>query len=324
MPFFDLPIDQLREYRPAVAEPSDFEEFWTTTLNESQAELLSMSPVGEALRGISAWDVTFAGYGGQEIRAWYLRPADTTQDLPLVVEYVGYGGGRGLPEEHTTWPSLGYALLVVDSRGQGNSWGSGGDSGDIGETGSTTIGFMTRGIEDPQHYYYRRFFTDAANAVDVAHMLPGVDSERVILTGGSQGGGLTLAAAALAGMRGSQIAGAMPNVPFLCNFERAVGLTGGHPYQEVVQYLSVKRDMEQTVFQTLSYFDCVNMAKRISVPTLFSAGLMDEITPPSTVFAAHNWVSGPSQIEVYRFNGHEGGGTYQLRKQVEWLGELLG
>ena len=91
-----------------------------------------------------------------------------------------------------------------------------------------------------------------------------MDPTRVIPTGGSQGGAITLAASALDG----NVAGFMANVPFLCNFERAIGLTGAYPYQEIVDYLSVKRDDIDLVFNTLSYFDCVNFAKRIVGPAL--------------------------------------------------------
>ncbi len=46
---------------------------------------------------------------------------------------------------------------------------------------------------------------------------------------------------------------------------------------------------------------------------------MDDVCPPSTVFAAHNWYGGPREIDVYPFNGHEGGGPARFPRQVEWL-----
>jgi cephalosporin-C deacetylase len=73
------------------------------------------------------------------------------------------------------------------------------------------------------------------------------------------------------------------------------------------------------VFRTLSYFDVVNHARRVTAPSLFSVGLMDEVTPPSTVFAAFNSLPRDGHIEVYEFNGHEGGGSLHFEKQVGFV-----
>jgi cephalosporin-C deacetylase len=78
------------------------------------------------------------------------------------------------------------------------------------------------------------------------------------------------------------------------------------------------------VLRTLSYFDGVNFAKRAAAPALFSVALMDLICPPSTVYAAYNHYSGEKEIEVYRFNDHEGGESYQRQTQIRWLDKLLG
>ena len=324
MPFLDYPLTELQAYRPDVREPADFDEFWAATLAEHSVKdpssAISMTPSRSTLHVIDAWDVTFPGFGSQVIHARYTRPAAVTEQLPIVVEFVGYGGGRGLVEEHLTWAASGLAHLIVDTRGQGTRWSGGGDTGDTADTDASGGGFMTRGIRSPHTYYYRRVFTDAAHALQIARLLPGVDPTRVIPTGGSQGGAITLAASALDG----NVVGFMANVPFLCNFERAIGLTGAYPYQEIVDYLSVKRDDIDLVFNTLSYFDCVNFAKRIVAPGLFSVGLMDETTPPSTGFAARNWCRGETAMEVYPFNGHEGGGPYQVRRQIKWVRDLLG
>ena len=81
-----------------------------------------------------------------------------------------------------------------------------------------------------------------------------------------------------------------------------------YPYQEIVQYCHTHRDQIETVFKTLSYFDGVNLSFRARGKALFSAGLMDPICPPSTVFAAYNYYGGPKDIRLYPYNQHEGGG----------------
>ena len=322
MPRFDLSLPELRAYRPTVAEPDDFDEFWKGTLAEARRyrDKPSLARVDSPLSQIEVYDAVFSGFGGDPVRAWFLVPAGTTGRLPTVVEFNGYGGGRGFPHERLAWVTAGYAYLFMDTRGQGSVWGSGGDTADPHGAGPAVPGFMTRGIERPADYYYRRVFTDAVRAIDAVRTLDRVDPDRVAVCGGSQGGGIALAAAGLS----DGLVGVMPEVPFLCHFERAVGMTDTDPYQEIVRYLSVHRDLVNQTFATLSYFDGVNFAKRATAPALFSVGLLDPICPPSTVFAAHNHYAGSAEIEVYPFNEHEGGQGYHWLKQAAWLRERIG
>ncbi|MDR1712195.1 MAG: acetylxylan esterase [Propionibacteriaceae bacterium] len=316
MPRFDFAPDELRAYRPEVAEPADFDAFWAATLAEHtvpDAEPV-LTPVDAGLRLVDVWDVSFAGYDGHPIKAWLLLPSGATGPLPAVVRYAGYNGGRHLPHEHLVWPTAGYAEFVMDTRGQG-SWGSGGDTPDPSGSSAHAPGYMTDGILDPEQYYYRRVFTDAVCAFRTVRNLPQVDTARIIATGVSQGGGITIAVAALA----DGVAAAMPDVPFLCHFERAVGLTDADPYSEITRYLAVRRNEVETAFRTLSYFDGANFAKRAASPALFSVGLLDDICPPSTVYAARNRWAGPADIVEYAFNTHDGGGAYQWQRQVRWL-----
>lgn len=318
MPRFDLSPTELENYRPDVREPVDFDAFWKGTIAEARATGGEPIVAAEAspLRTVDAFDLTFSGFAGDPVKAWLTLPRGVSGPLPAIVEYVGYGGGRGLPVERLFWASAGYAHLVMDTRGQGSGWGSGGATADPHGTGASAPGFLTRGIESPETYYYRRVFTDAVRAVDAVRALPQIDSERVAVTGVSQGGGIALAAGALS----EGLAAVMPDVPFLCHFERAVGLTDRAPYHEIVRYLSVHRGADDRVFDTLSYFDGVTMAARVTAPALFSVALLDPVCPPSTVYAAFNrCASDDRRIEVYTHNEHEGGQAYQWLAQAEFL-----
>ncbi|MGK9219202.1 MULTISPECIES: acetylxylan esterase [unclassified Microbacterium] len=321
MAHFDLPLDQLRTYRPELPVPDDFDAFWERTLAESRdaAWAPRLEPVDTGLTLVDVHDVAFAGFGGDTIRGWWQVPA-ASAPRAIVVEFVGYSGGRGPAHEVGSFPLAGCARLIVDTRGQGwGHWSMGGATADPHGSGSQAPGVMTRGIESPETYYYRRAFTDAALAVDAARALaPGLP---VFVAGGSQGGGLSIAAAALAG----DVAGAMPDVPFLCDFPRATTLVDSMPYGEIRTYLSAHRDRIDDVYRTLSYFDGVTLASRATAPALFSVALMDTICPPSTVFGAFNaWGAEEKDIEVYPFNNHEGGGGAQRAAQLAWLGRRLG
>ncbi len=320
MPFFDLSLEELHVYQPERFEPDDFDAFWASTLSEARQHPLDarFEPVDFGLQLVKTYDVTFAGYGGQPIKGWFILPAKETGPLPCVVEFIGYGGGRSFPYNWLLWPSAGYAFLVMDTRGQGSAW-SHGDTPDLPDGANPfTPGFMTQGILDPETYYYRRVFTDAVRAVETARSHSAVDAQRIAVTGGSQGGGISVAVSGLV----PDLAVAMPDVPFLCHYRRAIGLTEKHPYAEIVRYLSIHRDQEETVFQTLAYFDGVNFAARCQAQSFYSTALMDMVCPPSTVFAAYNQIDAPKSINVYRFNEHEGGGIHQIQVKVGYLNRL--
>ncbi len=115
---------------------------------------------------IDTFDVTFRGFGGSPIRGWLHLPATRTGPLPGVVEFGGYGSGRGLAHERIFWAIAGYAHLMMDTRGQGSSWFIGETPDPDGDGAAAQAGFMTQGILDPATYFYRRVFTDAVRAVE--------------------------------------------------------------------------------------------------------------------------------------------------------------
>ncbi|MFB3894391.1 MAG: acetylxylan esterase [Phycisphaerae bacterium] len=324
MALFDLPLAKLQTYTLPDYEPADFDAFWKATLDETTRFPLAgrFERVDDVMyRLVDAYDVTFAGFGGHPIKGWFIEPAGNKKKLPCVVTYIGYGGGRGLPFEHAIWPCAGYANLVMDTRGQGAAfWGAPGGTPDPVGSGPHQSGFMTRGIDSRETYYYRRLFTDAARAIELAISHPHVDPARIAVTGGSQGGGITIAAAALAG---TKVKVCMPDVPFLCGYRRATELVDTAPYVEITNYLKAMRGRTEEIFKTLAYFDGVNFAPRITARCLFSVGLMDNVCPPSTVYAAYNRVKAEKEIRVYDFNNHEGGGPYQWTEKLRFAAKCL-
>jgi cephalosporin-C deacetylase len=317
---FDLTLEELEAYDPPRSEPEDFDRFWAATLAASreQAAAPRFEAVESPLRTIDALDVTFSGFMGQPIKGWFLAPHGATGPLPTVVEFIGYGGGRGVALDWLAWASTGYAHLVMDTRGQGASWRRG-DTSDMepSGTGPQVPGVMTRGILDPSTYYYRRLISDAVLALDAARAHPLVDPDRLVVAGISQGGGLTLAAAGL-----GQAAAAIVEVPFLCHFRRALEITDELPYEEIRRFLRTHRSEEATVFRTLEYVDGRHFAARATIPALFSVGLEDKITPPSTVFAAYNAYAGPKRIRVWPYNGHDAQGADQFVESLAFLTAL--
>lgn len=338
MPLFDMPLDQLRNYTSGAVEPSDFDEFWDRTLAEAQELPLEATfiPVENQLAVIDSFDVSYAGFGGDRIKGWLHLPATRQpgEELPVLVQYIGYSGGRGLVQQDTKWAQAGYAHFIMDSRGQGYG-------GIIGDTpdphpsagGVAFAGLMTRGISAKEDYYYRRIYVDAFRAIEAAVAHPEVNPAKVVLVGLSQGGGLALAAAGLAAGRLEGVIALLADVPFLQDFPRAIDIAPRGPYPEIASFLNRHRGSYESVLEVLNYFDGVHLGSRATAPALFSVAQMDDICPPSTVFAAYNAYGSGSfaagapapkkDIEVYRFNNHEGGQEHHWVRQLHYVARLL-
>jgi cephalosporin-C deacetylase len=300
----DLGRDALWEYRSDYRVPADFDAFWASTLAEARTHDLAVEvvPVETPLRTIEVFDVTFAGFDGHRVNAWLRLPKHRAGPLPAVVQYHGYGSGRGSVLEELVWASAGYAHLRMEVRDQ---------------TG--TAGFLTRGVEDRDTYAYRSIFTDAARAVDAVRGLDFVDPTRVAVVGNSQGGGIALAAAALV----PDVVAVHAQAPFLCDIRRAGLVAGRAPYTELTGYLATKRTAVNRLFDVLSYFDGVGFASRATAPAWFSVGLMDDIVPPSAVFGAYHAYLGTKHIEVWEYSGHEAGGADDLDVVLDGFEPLL-
>jgi cephalosporin-C deacetylase len=277
----------LTDYRSSYREPDDFDDFWSRTIELTRDHDIAVSttPIETDLSTIEVHDLTFAGFGGHPIRSWLRLPRHRTGQLPAVVEFHGYAGGRGAPIDDLLWSSAGYAHLVMDVRG-----------------------CVTRGIEHRDGYFYRRVYADAVRAVDAVRALDFVAADRVAVIGNSQGAGIALAVAGLV----PEVCAAHFQAPFLSDIRQATRLVCTAPYSEITGYLAVHRDMAEQVFGTLAYFDGIAFARRADAPAWFSTGLLDDVVPSVAVFGAFHEYRGPKQIQVWQHNGHEAGGADDL------------
>ncbi|MFH1086164.1 MAG: alpha/beta fold hydrolase [Chloroflexota bacterium] len=312
MPSFDKPLEELVVYNPPVTSQPDLEAFWAATFAESARAPLNpaLQPVDYPALKAKVYEIWYDGWRGARICGWYIVPEGATAPLPAgtaglpaetaglpaVVHYHGYSGSKQDVWRYLMWAYQGYAVLAVDTRGQS------GNSTDPGPySGGHVKGWMTKGILDPQEYYYRGAYVDCVRALDWLAARPEVDMARVGIMGMSQGGGLTLAVAAL----DPRPIVAIAEMPYLCCYPRAVRMAMRHPYLEISEYIAKWPEREAQVWRTLTYFDNMNLAHRIQCPVLMDVGLLDDICPPSSVYATYNKITMPKEMRVYPFHNHE-------------------
>ncbi|HTE18997.1 MAG TPA: acetylxylan esterase, partial [Armatimonadota bacterium] len=221
---------------------------------------------------------------------------------PAVLLFHGYSGSSGDWVDKLGYVAQGYSVAALDCRGQG---GRSEDTG--GVRGNTLRGHIIRGLDDaPEKLLFRQIYLDTAQLAAIVMGMPEVDAECVGATGGSQGGGLTLACAALE----PRIKRAAPIFPFLCDYQRVWEMDlATNAYEELRQYFRLfdpLHEREAETFTRLGYIDNQHLAGRIQAEVLMAVGLMDAVCPPSTQFAAYNKIRSEKNLLIYPDFGHEG------------------
>lgn len=309
MPLIDLPLRELEVYQGRNPRPADFDAYW----EEALAELDATAPEPELRRSevlrvgsVECFDLWFTGVGGARIYAKYLRPAGAHgggRGLPAVLQFHGYTGHSGDWVHKVSYAASGFCVAAMDCRGQG---GRSEDKG--GVRGNTHSGQIIRGLgdPDPRRLLFRQIFLDTVQLARVVMGFEEVDEGRVGAMGGSQGGGLTLACAALE----PRIRRAAPVFPFLCDYQRVWEMDlAKDAYAELRTFFRMfdpRHEREQEIFTRLGYVDVQHLAPRIQAEVLMFTGLMDTICPPSTQFAAYNKIRSPKAIRIYPDFEHEG------------------
>lgn len=304
MPMIDMPIKELEQYTGTNPRPDDFNAYWDSATKEMNNvdPNVSITKAAFQVPGVECFDLYFTGVNDARIYSKYIRPAKIEKKLPAVIQFHGYRGNSGAWSSKLRYVSTGAAVFAMDVRGQA------GKSQDVLQVrGNTLNGHLIRGLweDDPHKLFYRDVFLDAAELARIVGSIDIVDETNIYVTGGSQGGGLALACAAL----NSSVSKIAAQYPFLCDYQRVWEMDlGGSAYAELKDFFR-SRDpqhlMEKEIFTKLGYIDVQNLVNRIEGRTLMITGLMDHICPPSTQFAAYNKIKGEKRHLIYPDFGHE-------------------
>ncbi|MBL7971069.1 MAG: acetylxylan esterase [Prolixibacteraceae bacterium] len=182
---------------------------------------------------------------------------------------------------------------------------------------SVLDGYMFYNLDDRDRYYYKRVYLGCVRAVDFICSLPEFDGSTLVVTGGSQGGALSIVTAGL----DSRVKYLASFYPALCDLTGYLhGRAGGwpHMFNQWNKAFNAKPDK----IETSRYYDVVNFARLVKVPGYYSWGYNDVTCPPTSMYAAYNVIGAPKSLNVYEETGHW---TYpeQNDKLRKWLLEKL-
>ena len=305
MPIVDMPLKDLYEFQGRNECPGDIDAYWDRGIIEMEKLGTGCELVPAALKipGVECYEMYFIGIGGSRIHCHLARPAKREGKLPAMCLFHGYSGGCGSFCDLLRWVAAGFVVAAMDCRGQG------GTSEDLTPViGNTYHGQIIRGLEepDPEKLYYRRVFLDTAQLARILMAMDDVDETRVGATGGSQGGGLTLACAALT----PTLNRAAPMMPFLCDYRRVwemdLDVAAYSELREFFRNTDPRHEREEEFFTKLGYIDNQHLAHRIRAEVKMFTGLIDTVCPPSTQFAAYNKITAKKSVVLYPDFAHEG------------------
>lgn len=303
--------------RPTNVLPDDYLRFWSQGI----AELMRI-PVDarceeapeDKVKGARRYQVSLANVEGSRVYGWLTVPPGSGP-FPAVVHIPGAPGGVG---EYMTGPRSEYAeagMIILALNIHGVELGRQKEFYQQLLDRNPSGGFSSLGADDPYRYYYRRVALGAIRAFDYLCTREDVDTTRLAVAGGSQGGGLALIVASL----DKRIKAASIKVPAMCEhtgilFQRPTGWP----------HLLKRNSRGERIIRTSRYYDGALAAGLIEVPTLVSVSLLDEACPPTTVYSAFNSLKGPREIFVYPNVDHPGSFTAERdRRMIRWLAERL-
>ena len=304
MPCLDMPLNELRNYRGVNPKPTDFVHYWDAALMElhSVTPNLTITKADFSSPIVDCFDCWFTGVRGARIYAKHLRPKHYSGKLPALLQFHGYGGNCGDWQSKIGYAASGFAVFAMDVRGQ-----SGKSTDPRNVIGNTQRGHIIRGLmdQDPQNLFYRHVFLDAAELARLVMELDFIDSERVYTQGGSQGGALALACAALE-PRIKRVAAHFPGgSDYKRVWDMDLDVDCYIELREYFRFYDPRHEQEYEIFNKLGYIDVHHLAPRIQAQVLMFSGLMDNICPPSTHFAVYNNLLCSKNIVIYPDFGHE-------------------
>jgi cephalosporin-C deacetylase-like acetyl esterase len=303
------------EIQPTISLPSDFEKFWENAKAENAK--IPMDPRVTLLpeRCTDKVNVYHVGlqngsYGSRFYGILCVPKAPGKYPALLQVPGAGirpYNGSVGPAEKGAITFEVGIHSIPVNMPAAVYSDLSNG----------ALNGYPSFNMDDKIRYYYKRVYLGCVRAIDFIYSLPEFNGKTLVVTGGSQGGALSIVTAGL----DSRVTGLASFYPALCDLTGYLhGRAGGWPH--MFRNAGKNDPVLASKVETAGYYDVVNFARQIKVPGYYSFGYNDMVCPPTTTYSAYNVVTAPKSLLVVEETAHW---TYpeQSGKVWEWINQQL-
>lgn len=314
------------QIKPTQTEPADFDAFWAAGKAELAEVPLDarLQLIPEASQGtINVYHVSFrtigsAGGGLYTARIYgILCEPKAPGKYPAILRVPGagvrpYSGSRDLAERGAITLEIGIHGIPVNQPSE---------IYDQMRTGALRD-YHLYNLDNKDLYYYRRVYLSCVRANDFLVSRPNYDGQNLLVTGGSQGGQLTIVTAAL----DPRVQALAAQFPAYCDVTGYLhGRAGGWPHMMRGDAKTGAKSVHATPekIATTSYYDTVNFAKRLKVPGHYTWGYNDETCPPTSIFAAYNSITAPKEL-VLALEANHPIIPEQTERIQAWIGARLG
>ncbi len=300
---------------PYTAKPADFDEFWSGNLEELAKYPLNYTrELYEPLCSdkIDCYLVKLMINRRQAVYGYLFMPKDAAVGSHPVVMSPPGAGIKTIknPLAHSYYVEQGAIRFEIDIHGLNPTMSDEVFAEISNAFNGKENGYLTNGLDSRDNYYMRRVYLACVRAIDLLTSLPEWDGKNVIVQGGSQGGALALVTAGL----DERVTICVANHPALSDMARfKAGEADGYPHFSRMKGM----DSAEKV-ATMAYYDVVNFARRIKVPTRITWGYNDNVCPPTTSYAVYNVLTCPKQKLVTPVNEHWTSRTTE-RGHWEWI-----
>jgi cephalosporin-C deacetylase-like acetyl esterase len=303
------------QIKPTTEMPADFENFWNTAKTEASKVPLDAKMIllpERCTEKVNVYHANIQNYKTGMRLYGILSVPKKPGKYPALLRVPGagvrgYAGDAAMAEYGLITFEIGIHGIPVTM-----------DPSVYTDLGRTTLdGYWAFNLDDRDRYYYKRVYLGCVRAIDFLWSLPEFDGSTLAVTGGSQGGALSIVTAGL----DSRVKYLAALYPALCDLTGYLsGRAGGwpHMFAEQNKAFNVKKDK----IETSKYYDVVNFARMVKVPGFYSWGYNDVTCPPTSMFSAYNVIQAPKTLTVFEETGHW---TYPEQNEMvkKWLLEKL-
>ena len=306
-----------KEIKTSPHKPADFNDFWATALKE----LSTVNPAysvkldsAQTTYSHKVYLVTMKSLGGVVVHGWLTVPK-VWGFYPVLVGLPGYKVVLK-PLYGDDFITFQFNIRASKAKGdpiQDKEWD-----------------YTLFNIDNKDNYIYRGAYMDCIRAIDFLcnNKDLGIDTSRIAVSGGSQGGALAFVTAGL----DHRVKACIADNPIYCDMHNLIEISERRvpiewPINRYKEYLHQSPHYSmKTILNTMDYYDPQNFTPMIQCPVLLGLGLLDKLAPPATIFAAYNKLSDDVKrnSETYSFFHLAHEVTTRHRKfQNQWLLEKL-